>query len=180
MTSPADLAGTWTIDPAHTQIGFVARHAMITKVRGTFDSFQGNLAIDPANPAASKVSFSADLASVNTGVADRDGHLRSADFFDVENHKEMTFESTDVVINGESGTLKGNLTIKGITQPVAVDVEIGGVTKDPFGNVRAGFEGTTTISRKDFGLTWNAPLEVGGWLVSDDIKIVLDIAAIKQ
>lgn len=180
MTTPADLAGAWAIDPAHTQIGFVARHAMITKVRGTFDSFQGNLAIDPANPAASKVSFSADLASVNTGVADRDGHLRGADFFDVENHKEMTFESTEVSINGDAGTLKGNLTIKGITQPVTVDVEIGGVTKDPFGNVRAGFEGTTTISRKDFGLTWNAPLEVGGWLVSDDIKVVLDIAAIKQ
>jgi len=139
MTAPTDLAGSWVIDPAHTQIGFVARHAMITKVRGTFDTFQGNLAIDAENPAASKVSFSADLASVNTGVADRDGHLRSADFFDVENHKEMTFESTDVAINGDSGTLKGNLTIKGITQPVTVDVEIGGVTKDPFGNVRAGF-----------------------------------------
>lgn len=180
MTAPADLAGTWVIDPAHTQIGFVARHAMITKVRGTFDTFSGELAINPDAPDQSKVTFTADLASVNTGVADRDGHLRSADFFDVENHKDMTFESTEVSINGDSGTLKGNLTIKGITQPVTVDVEIGGVTKDPFGNVRAGFEGTATISRKDFGLTWNAPLEVGGWLVSDDIKVVLDIAAIKQ
>lgn len=180
MTAPADLTGTWVIDPAHTQIGFVARHAMITKVRGTFDTFSGELSINPEAPDQSKVTFTADLASVNTGVADRDGHLRSADFFDVENHKDMTFESTEVSINGDSGTLKGNLTIKGITQPVTVDVEIGGVTKDPFGNVRAGFEGTATISRKDFGLTWNAPLEVGGWLVSDDIKVVLDIAAIKQ
>ena len=180
MTAAADLNGTWAIDPAHTQIGFVARHAMITKVRGTFDTFQGSLTIDAANPSASKVSFSADLASVNTGVADRDGHLRSADFFDTENNKEMTFESTEVTINGDSGTLKGNLTIKGLSQPVTVAVEIGGVTKDPFGNTRAGFEGTTTISRKDFGLTWNAPLELGGWLVSDDIKVVLDIAAIKQ
>ncbi|MBU6213621.1 MAG: YceI family protein [Actinomycetales bacterium] len=180
MTSPADLAGTWTIDPAHTQIGFVARHAMVTKVRGTFDTFSGSLTIDPANPADSKVSFTADLASVNTGVADRDGHLRGSDFFDVENHKEMVFESTEVTVAGETGTLKGNLTIKGITQPVSIDVEIGGVTKDPFGNTRAGFEGTATISRKDFGLTWNAPLEVGGWLVSDEIKVVLDIAAIKQ
>ena len=180
MTSSADLAGTWTIDPAHTQIGFVARHAMVTKVRGTFDTFAGSLTIDPANPSESTVAFTADLASVNTGVADRDGHLRSADFFDTDNHKQMTFESTEVAIDGESGTLKGNLSIKGITHPVTVDVEIGGVTKDPFGNIRAGFEGIATISRKDFGLTWNAPLEVGGWLVSDDIKVVLDIAAIKQ
>ncbi|NBQ89716.1 MAG: polyisoprenoid-binding protein, partial [Betaproteobacteria bacterium] len=143
-------------------------------------TFAGSLTIDPASPSDSKVSFTADLASVNTGVADRDGHLRSADFFDAENNKEMVFESTEVSFAGETGTLKGNLTIKGITQPVTVDVEIGGVTKDPFGNTRAGFEGTATISRKDFGLTWNAPLEVGGWLVSDEIKVVLDIAAIKQ
>lgn len=180
MSSLSDYAGTWTIDPAHTQIGFVARHAMITKVRGTFDAFEGVLTIDPANPENSVVTFSADLASVNTGVADRDGHLRSADFFDVENHQKMTFESTSVSLDGDDAVLEGTLTIKGISQPVSIAVELGGVTKDPFGNTRAGFEGIATISRKDFGLTWNAPLEMGGWLVSDEIKVVLDIAAVKK
>ena len=180
MSTVSEYAGTWVIDPAHTQIGFVARHAMITKVRGTFDTFEGSLTLDPAAPANSRVTFSADLASVNTGVADRDGHLRSADFFDVENNKQMTFTSTAIDVAGDSATMSGDLTIKGVTVPVSIAVELGGVTKDPFGNTRAGFEGTTTISRKDFGLTWNAPLEMGGWLVSDDIKIVLDIAAIKQ
>lgn len=180
MSALSDYAGTWVIDPAHTQIGFVARHAMITKVRGTFDTFEGSLTLDPNSPANSSITFGADLASVNTGVADRDGHLRSPDFFDVENHKQMTFTSSKISVDGDNATMEGDLTIKGVTVPVTVDVELGGVTKDPFGNTRAGFEGTTTISRKDFGLTWNAPLEMGGWLVSDDIKIVLDIAAIKQ
>ena len=180
MSTLSEYAGTWVIDPAHTQIGFVARHAMITKVRGTFDTFEGSLTLDPAAPADSHVAFSADLASVNTGVADRDGHLRSPDFFDVENHKQMTFASTAIDVEGDNASMHGDLTIKGVTVPVTISVELGGVTKDPFGNTRAGFEGTTTISRKDFGLTWNAPLEMGGWLVSDDIKIVLDIAAIKQ
>ena len=180
MSTVSDYAGTWVIDPAHTQIGFVARHAMITKVRGTFDTFEGSLTLDPVAPANSRVTFNADLASVNTGVADRDGHLRCADFFDVESNKQMTFTSTAIDVAGDSATMSGDLTIKGVTVPVSIAVELGGVTKDPFGNTRAGFEGTTTISRKDFGLTWNAPLEMGGWLVSDDIKIVLDIAAIKQ
>lgn len=180
MSTFADYAGTWTIDAAHSNIGFVARHAMITKVRGNFETFEGTFAIDGANPAASSITFDADLASVNTGVADRDGHLRSADFFDVENHKKMTFASTGVTVNGSEATLAGSLTIKGTTVPVSIEVELNGVTTDPFGNVRAGFEGTTTISRKDFGLTWNAPLEAGGWLVSDEIKVVLDISAIKQ
>jgi len=180
MSGFSELAGTWVIDPAHTQIGFVARHAMVTKVRGTFDTFAGSLTLNPDAPAESHINFTAELDSVNTGVADRDGHLRSADFFDVENNKQLVFESTGVSLDTERATLTGNLTIKGKTNPVTIDVELGGVTKDPFGNTRAGFEGTTTISRKDFDLTWNAPLELGGWLVSDDIKIVLDIAAIKQ
>ncbi|MEY5145437.1 MAG: hypothetical protein RL745_806 [Actinomycetota bacterium] len=180
MSSFADYAGTWTIDAAHSNIGFVARHAMITKVRGNFDTFEGTFAVNPESPSASTINFTADLASVNTGVADRDGHLRSADFFDVENNKQMTFASTGLTVNGASASLNGNLTIKGATVPVTIEVELNGVTTDPFGNVRAGFEGTTTISRKDFGLTWNAPLEAGGWLVSDEIKVVLDISAIKQ
>jgi polyisoprenoid-binding protein YceI len=180
MSNFADYAGTWAIDTAHSNIGFIARHAMITKVRGNFETFEGTFIIDDQTPANSSINFSAELASVNTGVADRDGHLRSADFFDVENNRQMTFTSTDLTVTGAAATLSGNLMIKGITLPVTIDVELNGVTTDPFGNVRAGFEGTTAISRKDFGLIWNAPLEAGGWLVSDDIKVVLDISAIKQ
>lgn len=180
MTDFSAYEGTWTIDPSHTRLGFVARHAMVTKVRGQFDEFSGTLVIDAANPTASTAAVTVQLASVSTGSPDRDGHLLSADFFDVENNKEMTFVSTGVKQDGDEFVMTGDLTIKGVTRPVELELEPNGVATDPFGNIRAGFEGETEISRKDFGLTWNVALEAGGVLVSDKVKIQLDVSAIKQ
>ncbi len=180
MTDFSGYQGTWTIDPSHSRLGFVARHAMVTKVRGQFDEFTGTLAIDAANPSASTAAVTVQLASVNTASPDRDAHLRSADFFDVENNAQMTFASTGVKQDGDEFTMLGDLTIKGVTRPVELELEPTGVATDPFGNVRAGFEGGTEISRKDFGLTWNVALEAGGVLVSDKIKIQLDVSAIKS
>lgn len=180
----ADLnqyTGTWTIDPTHTRLGFVARHAMVTKVRGSFTDFEGSLTLDGANPAASSISLTAQLTSIDTGNADRDNHVRSADFFDVENNPTMTFASTSVKQSDDDEfVLVGDLTIKGVTKSVEIEVELDGIVTDPFGNTRAGFEGEAEISRKDFGLTWNVPLDGGGVLVSDKIKIQLDVSATKN
>ncbi|MCU0301926.1 MAG: YceI family protein [Candidatus Nanopelagicales bacterium] len=180
MTDYTEYQGTWTIDPSHTRLGFVARHAMVTKVRGQFEEFAGTIVIDAANPSASTANVTVQLASVNTGSADRDAHLRSPDFFDVETNTEMTFVSTGVKQDGDEFVMLGDLTIKGVSRPVELELEPTGVATDPFGNVRAGFEGEAEISRKDFGLTWNVALEAGGVLVSDKIKIQLDVSAIKQ
>jgi polyisoprenoid-binding protein YceI len=174
-------SGTWTIDPTHTRLGFVARHAMVTKVRGSFTDFTGTMVLDGSEPSSSSISLTAQLASIETGSPDRDAHLRSADFFDVENHAAMTFKSTSVKQAGDGQfILAGDLTIKDVTRPVEIEVELDGIVTDPWGNQRAGFEGEAEISRKDFGLTWNVPLEAGGWLVSDKIKIQLDVSATKD
>ena len=175
-----DVAGDYTIDPSHTRLGFVARHAMITKVRGQFGTFEGTAIIDTADPSASKVDLTIDVASVDTRSADRDGHLTSGDFFDVEQFPHMTFTSTDVARDGAEWAVAGDLTIKDVTRPVTIDFEETGSARDPFGNLRIGFEGETTINRKDFGLTWNAALETGGVLVSEKIKLEFDISAIRN
>lgn len=175
-----DISGDYTIDPAHSRLGFVARHAMVTKVRGSFDEWQGTAHIDTANPAASWVKLTIAAASVATGSADRDGHLKSADFFDVENFPEWTFTSTAVSRDGDEWTVVGDLTIKDVTHPVTIGFEEGGSAKDPFGNLRVGFEGETTVNRKDWGLTWNAALETGGILVSEKIKLEFDVSAIRN
>ncbi|WP_131106456.1 YceI family protein [Ornithinimicrobium sufpigmenti] len=175
------LAGTWTIDPGHSSLGFTARHAMVTNVRGTFDEVEGSGTLDLTDPANSSVTVLMQASSINTGSADRDGHLRSADFFDVETYPELRFVSTSVErLAGETLRVAGDLTIKDVTRPVSIDVEFTGVATDPFGNQRAGFEGTTTVNRKDWGLEWNAALETGGVLVSEKIKLTLDISAIKS
>ncbi|QPK83999.1 polyisoprenoid-binding protein [Corynebacterium qintianiae] len=176
----SQLTGIWNLDPAHSEIGFVARHAMVTKVRGNFPEFDAQVTVDGDNLQASKATATIKTASINTGNADRDGHVRGEDFFDVENHPEMTFESTSFNVdeNG-NGTVEGNLTIKGTTKPVTLDVETFGVETDPFGNVRAGFEANTTIDRTDFGIDFQAPLNSGGVLVSNNIKIVIEGSAIK-
>ncbi len=179
MTDYSEYNGTWTIDPSHTRVGFVARHAMVTKVRGAFEDVAGTIVVDGRNPSGSTASVAVQLASVNTGSPDRDAHLRSPDFFDVEVNKEMTFASTTVKQDGDSFVLLGDLTIKGVTRPVEIEFEPTGVATDPFGNVRAGFEGEAELSRKEFGLVWNVALEAGGVLVSDKIKIQLDVSAIK-
>lgn len=181
-TTPAltDISGDYTIDASHSRLGFVARHAMVTKVRGAFKEFEGTAHIDTANPAASSVNLTIKAASVDTGSADRDGHLASGDFFDTEAYPEITFSSTDVSRDGDEWTITGDLTIKGTTNPVTIVFEEGGSAKDPFGNLRVGFEGDVTVNRKDWGLTWNAGLETGGLLVSEKIKLEFDISAIRN
>jgi len=174
-----DISGDYTIDPAHSRLGFVARHAMVTKVRGAFTEWAGTAHIDTANPAASSVNLTINAASIATGSADRDGHLQSPDFFDVANFPEWTFASTAVSRDGDEWTITGDLTIKDIAHPVTIEFEEGGSAKDPFGNLRVGFEGETTVNRKDWGLTWNAALETGGLLVSEKIKLEFDISAIR-
>ena len=176
----ADLNGTWVLDTAHTDIAFIARHAMITKVRGTFEEFEGSVTYDEANPEASVAKAVIKTASVNTGNEDRDGHVRGDDFFSVDKFPEMTFKSTSFEFNGTSGTVTGDLTLKGVTKPVTLDVEVFGVEEDPFGNTRVGFEASTKINRKDFGVDFQAPLGSGGVLVSEQITIQIDGSGIKQ
>ena len=175
-----DISGDYTIDTSHSRLGFVARHAMVTKVRGSFDEWQGTAHVDTANPADSWVKLTINAASVTTGSPDRDGHLKSADFFDVENFPEWTFVSTAVSRDDDEWTVTGDLTLKDVTHAVTIEFEEGGSAKDPFGNLRIGFEGETTVNRKDWGLTWNAALETGGILVSEKIKLEFDISAIRN
>ena len=177
-TAVEDISGDYTIDPTHTRLGFSTRHAMVTTVRGQFTEFSGTAHVDAVTPGNSHVSLTIQTASVDTGVADRDGHLKSADFFDVDNNKEITFSSTKVERDGDDWVITGDLTIKGVTKPITIDFESNGSARDPFGNLRVGFEGSTSINRKDWGLTWNAALETGGVLVSDKIKLEFDVSAI--
>jgi polyisoprenoid-binding protein YceI len=179
-TAVEDISGDYTIDPTHTRLGFSTRHAMVTTVRGQFTEFSGSAHVDAANPADSHVSLTIQTGSVDTGVADRDGHLRSADFFDADNNKEITFSSTKVERDGDDWVITGDLAIKGQTKPITIVFEPTGSARDPFGNLRIGFEGGTSINRKDWGLTWNAALETGGVLVSEKIKLEFDISAIQN
>lgn len=178
----ADLSGTYTVDASHSRLGFTARHAMVTNVKGNFGEFDGTVVIDAENPSASSARLTIQVASVSTGSADRDNHLRSADFFDVENHPTWTFVSTGVEdVDREDGTftLVGDLTIRDITKPVRIALTFDGSAKDPFGNFRAGFEGKAVVNRKDWDLTWNAALETGGVLVSEKIKLDFDVSLVK-
>ncbi|WP_409238578.1 YceI family protein [Streptomyces sp. PA5.6] len=176
----AALTGEYTIDPTHTTIGFVARHAMVTNVKGSFLDFTGTLHLDGSEPIRSTASLDIKMESIDTGNADRDGHLKSADFFKTDEFPEMTFRSTTTeALGGDDYRVTGDLTILGTTKPVTIDLEFNGSAKDPFGNERVGFEGKAEILRSDWGLTWNAALETGGMLVSDKIKLNFDISAIK-
>ena len=175
-----DLAGDYTLDVSHTRLGFVARHAMVTKVRGQFAQFDGTAHIDAVTPANSRIDLVIEVASITTGSADRDGHLKSADFFDVATHPKITFVSTHVERDDADWNVTGDLTIKDVTRSVTIEFEQTGSAQDPFGNVRVGFEGETTVNRKDFGLTWNAALETGGVLVSEKVKLEFDVSAIKN
>jgi len=182
QTTPAvnSLTGDYTLDTAHSRLGFVARHAVVTKVRGQFGEWSATAHVDADNPAASSVEVTIKAASVSTGSADRDGHLVSADFFDVEKFPEWKFVSTEVSRDGSDWTITGDFTVRDVTKPLTIVFEETGSAKDPFGNIRVGFEGSAEINRKDFGLTWNAALETGGVLVSDKIKLEFDISAIKN
>ncbi|WP_406497721.1 YceI family protein [Streptomyces sp. NBC_00846] len=176
----AALTGDYTIDPAHTSIGFTVRHAMVTNVRGSFGEHEGSLKLDGRNPANSAASIDVRIASVDTGIADRDGHLVSGDFFDAEKFPLMTFRSTQAEqLGGDKYRVAGDLTIKDVTRPLAIDLEFNGSATDVYGNERVGFEGSADILRSDWGLTWNAALETGGVMVSDKVKLNFDISAIK-
>lgn len=182
MTAQSAIqSGTYALDTTHSTVGFVVRHAMVTKVRGSFDEFDATINFDAENPAASSTSTTIKSDSINTNNADRDAHLRTADFFDTENFSELTFTSTAIEFkNSENATVTGDLTIKGITKSVSLDVELLGSAEDPYGNTRVGFEARTTINRKDFGIDFNAPLNTGGVLLSEDIKIEIEGSAVKQ
>ncbi|MEO9221894.1 MAG: YceI family protein [Mycobacteriaceae bacterium] len=182
-TTPAltELTGTYTLDPAHSRIGFVARHAMVTKVRGAFNEFEGTATIVGEDFSRSSVEVTIKAASIDTRNAQRDEHLRSNDFLAMEEYPEITFVSTGVRKTGATDLeLDGNLTIKGVTNPVTVPFEFEGAATDPFGNLRVGFEGSVSINRKDYGITWNAALETGGVLVSDKITLEFEVSAIKN
>lgn len=175
------LTGDYTIDPAHTRIGFQARHAMVTKVRGQFLDFEGGFHLDPSNPDESSAHLTIQAKSLTTGNKQRDEHLRSNDFFAMEQYPEIKFNSTKVEkTDDENLRLTGDLTIRGVTRPVTVDFEYLGAAVDPWGNLRIGFEGKTTINRKDWGVNWNAALEAGGVLVSEKVTIELDVSATKN
>ncbi|MEU8472850.1 YceI family protein [Streptomyces sp. NPDC029006] len=183
-TAGADLtalSGDYTIDPSHSTIGFVARHAMITNVKGGFQDFTGTLHLDGADPSRSTATLDIRMESIETGNADRDGHLKSADFFRIEEFPVMTFRSTKAeALGGDDYRITGDLSLLGVTKSITLDLEFNGSATDPFGNERVGFEGRTELLRSEWGLTWNAALETGGVLVSDKIKLAFDISAIKN
>ncbi|MDH6128295.1 YceI family protein [Kitasatospora sp. GP82] len=180
-TSLDELTGSYVLDPAHTRIGFVARHAMVTKVHGAFKEFEGTARLDGTDPTRSWAKVTISAASIDTGNEQRDGHLRTNDFLDAPNFPQITFVSAGVERLGDTEfRLNGELTIKDTIRPVGIDFEYTGSARDPSGNFRVGFEGSVTISRKDFGITWNAPLESGGVLVGDKVVLEFDVSAIKQ
>ncbi|HEX2850998.1 MAG TPA: YceI family protein [Acidimicrobiales bacterium] len=180
-TLPQTLTGEYTLDPSHSRIGFVARHAMVTKVRGSFNDVAGTGYLDTENPEKSHLELVIKADSIDTRNADRDAHLRSNDFFDMETYPEITFKSTSVERTDDTTfRVTGDLTIKGTTKPVTVDLEFTGSATDPFGNNRIGLEGNVTVNRKDWGVNWNAALEAGGVLVSEKVVLEFEVSAIKQ
>jgi polyisoprenoid-binding protein YceI len=182
-TAPAltELTGAYTLDPAHSRIGFVARHAMVTKVRGAFNEFEGTATLDGANPAGSTAQVTISAASIDTRNAQRDGHLRSNDFLAMDEYPQITFVSTGArQVDDSTFELTGDLTIKGMTNPITIPFSFEGAAKDPFGNLRVGFEGAVTINRKDYGITWNAALETGGVLVSDKVTLEFELSLVKN
>ena len=174
------VAGTWVLDPAHTSVEFLAKHLMVAKVRGQFAGAQGALVI-AEDPAESTADITIDARTISTGVADRDAHLKSADFLEVDKYPEIAFTSTGLEHDGGSDwKLNGELTIHGVTRPVTLKTEYNGVAADPWGGTRAVFSAETKIDREDWGLTWNQALEAGGWLVGKEIRIVLEVEAVLQ
>ena len=172
---------SWVIDPAHSQIQFSVRHMMISHVRGRFDSFSGTVKADDNNPADAEVEIRIAAASINTSESKRDAHLKSPDFLDAERYPYLLFRGKRLeLLDDTHGRLIGDLTIRDVTREVVLDVRYLGQAKTPWGTINAGFEATTEINRKDWGLTWNVALETGGWLVSDEIKVNIELELIKQ
>jgi polyisoprenoid-binding protein YceI len=181
VTDFTTLTGTYALDTSHSRIGFVARHAMVTKVRGSFNEFQGTATIDGANPSNSTVTVDLDVASIDTRNAQRDEHLRTNDFLDSASHPKITFRSTSVTHDGgDDFQVTGDLTIRGVTKAITIPLEFQGSAVDPFGNTRIGFEGSVVINRKDWGVSYNAALETGGVLIGEKITLEFELSAIKQ
>ncbi len=171
----------WVIDPTHSEIGFKVKHMMFTNVSGQFTKFTAEAETEGDSFDNARFSFSGDIDSISTGNADRDGHLLSADFFDAAQHPKLSFESTAFTKKNEGEyALTGNLTVRGVSKPVTLDVEFGGVAKDPWGNTKAGFSITGKLNRKDWGLTWNSALETGGVLVGEEVKLTIELQFVKQ
>ncbi len=179
MSTPEIPAGTWAIDPSHSEVGFSVRHLMVSKVKGNFETFDGTITI-AENPLESSVTAEVDLGSINTRDEQRDGHLKSADFFEVEQHPKLTFVSTSVEPKGSDYAVTGDLTIKGVTKSVVLELEFNGVHPDPWGGTRAGFSAETEISRKDFGVDFEIPMDGGGVVVGDKVKVLLEVEAVLQ
>lgn len=180
VTTPASLTGTYEIDPAHTHVGFTARHAMVTKVRGSFKELSGSGHFDAEDLTRSHLELTIEASSLDTGNADRDAHLRSNDFFDMEQHPQITFRSTAIEhVGGERYGVTGDLTVRGVTKPVTVDVTYTGSAVDPYQNQRIGLEGSVTVNRKDWGITWNAALDAGGVLVGEKVTLEVEVSAIR-
>jgi polyisoprenoid-binding protein YceI len=169
---------SWVIDNVHTHVGFSVRHMMVSTVRGQFKTYSGNLDLDPKDFTKSKFQGEIDVASIDTGSVDRDNHLRTNDFFDVANHPKITFKSTKIEAAGDGYTVHGDLTIRGVTKPIALAVEFHGTSKNPYGKTVSGFGATATINRKDFGVAFNAILETGGVAVAEKVKIEIEVEAV--
>ena len=178
---PGYIAGTWAIDPVHSEVSFVVRHMMVSKVRGRFDTFEGTI-VTAEDPLASSVTASVDLSSINTGQEQRDAHIRSADFFEVEKHTHMTLASTGIRAEGDHFLLDGDLTLKGVTKPVTFKLEVNGFGPDAYGGTRVGFSATTEINRHDYGVSFNGPIPgvPGGVTVSEKVTITLEIEGVLQ
>jgi polyisoprenoid-binding protein YceI len=180
-TSPAVLTGQYRLDPAHSRVGFVARHAMVTKVRGSFNELEGSGYFDAENPSNSRLELTIKAHSIDTRNADRDNHLRSNDFFEMDTYPEIRFASTSVEqVDDENYRVRGDLTVKDVTKAITLDFEVTGVAQDPWGNQRLGLEGSTVINRKDWNVNFNVALEAGGVLVSDKITIEFEVSAVKE
>jgi polyisoprenoid-binding protein YceI len=176
---PQYVAGTWKLDPAHSELSFSVKHLAISKVRGTFETFDITIVTAP-DPKDSTVEATVDVASVNTNQKDRDNHLRTSDFFLADEHPAMTYSSTSFTIDGEDFTIEGNLTLRGVTQPVTIKGEFGGITTDGYGQTKAGATATAKINRHDFGVSWNAALEAGGFTLGDDVTISIEAQVVLQ
>ena len=170
----------WTIDPTHSEVGFKVKHMMFTNVSGQFDTYDATITTEDFDFLTSKIEFSANIDSINTGNSDRDNHLKSADFFDAEKNPKLTFVSSSLVKKGDDHELTGELTINGITKTVKLDTEVSGLLKDPWGNTKVGLNATGKINRTDFGLTWNSALETGGVLVSEEVKLNIELQFLQQ
>ncbi|MFP4310408.1 MAG: YceI family protein [Nitriliruptoraceae bacterium] len=177
----SELTGTYTIDAAHSTLGFVARHAMVTKVRGAFNEFTGTFTVDADDPSSATAEVTIEAASIDTRNADRDGHLKSNDFFAMDEYPQLTFRSTKVEPKSDSEfRVTGDLTIRGVTKEITFDLDYTGAVTDPWGMLRVGFEGRTEVNRKDWGLNWNTPLDTGGVLVSEKVTLEFEISATKN